>query len=231
MGVHILGIVYFRTLIIYVALIFAMRLMGKRQLGEIELSELVITVLISDIAAHPLQDIGIPLMNGLLPIIILLCCELIISGLIVKSNRAKELICGKPCFVIVNGVIYQKEMKKNRLTPDELAEELRGQSVLDISQIKYAILETDGRLNIVLFPSERPVTAGQMSITAEDSGYPVVIINNGQVVRENLRLCGKDERWLQKELSVRKVSDPKKVFLMSVNNAGQIYFAKAEGKK
>ncbi|MFB0919557.1 MAG: DUF421 domain-containing protein [Oscillospiraceae bacterium] len=226
-----MGIVYLRTLIIYVALIFAMRLMGKRQLGEIELSELVITVLISDIAAHPLQDIGIPLMNGVLPIVILLCCELIISGLIVKSNRAKELICGKPCFIIVNGVIDQKEMKKNRLTPDELAEELRGQSVLDISLIKYAILETDGRLNIVLFPSERPVTAGQMSIATEDGGYPVVIIDNGQVVRNNLRICGKDERWLQKELSARKVSDPKEVFLMSVNNAGQIYFAKAEGKK
>lgn len=228
---HILGIVYLRTLIIYVALIFAMRLMGKRQLGEIELSELVITVLISDIAAHPLQDIGIPLMNGILPIVILLCCELIISGVIVKSNLAKELICGKPCFIIVNGVIDQKEMRKNRLTPDELAEELRGQSVLDISMIKYAILETDGRLNIVLFPSERPVTAGQMSIAADDSGYPVVIINNGQVVRKNLQICGKDERWLQKELSARKVSDPKEVFLMSVNNAGQIYFAKAEGKK
>ena len=226
-----MGIVFYRTIIIYVALVFAMRLMGKRQLGEIELSELVITVLISDIAAHPLQDIGIPLMNGVLPIVILFCCELIISGVIVKSNRAKEIICGKPCFVIVNGVIDQKEMKKNRLTPDELAEELRAKSVLDISLIKYAILETDGRLNIVLFPSERPVTAGQMQVQADDSGYPVIIINNGQVVQKNLRLSGKDERWLHKELSARKVSDPKDVFLMTVNDSGQIYFAKAEGKK
>lgn len=226
-----MGIVFFRTLIIYVSLIFAMRLMGKRQLGEIELSELVITVLISDIAAHPLQDIGIPLMNGVLPIVILLCCELIISGVIVKSSRAKELICGKPSFIIVNGVIDQKEMKKNRLTPDELAEELRGQSVLDISQIKYAILETDGRLNVILFPSERPVTAGQMQVKTDDTGYPVIIINNGRVISKNLRLCGKDERWLQKELSARKVSDPKDVFLMTVNNCGQIYFAKSEGKK
>ena len=226
-----MSIVFLRTLIIYVALIFAMRLMGKRQLGEIELSELVITVLISDIAAHPLQDIGIPLMNGVLPIVILLCCELIISGVIVKSNRAKELICGKPCFIIVNGVIDQKEMKKNRLSPDELAEELRGQSVLDMSQIKYAILETDGRLNIVLFPSERPVTAGQMQIKADDSGYPVIIINNGKIIPKNLRICGKDERWLQKELSARKISDPKDVFLMTVNDENQIYFAKAEDTK
>ena len=231
MGVVILGIVFFRTIIIYVALLAAMRLMGKRQLGELELSELVITVLISDIAAHPLQDIGIPLMNGLLPIIILLCCELIISGVIVKSNRAKEFLCGKPSFLIVNGVIDQKQMIKNRFTLDELAEELRTQSILDISLIKYAILETDGRLNIVLFPSERPVTAGQMSIKTDDSGYPVIIINNGKVIQKNLILCGKNENWLQKELTARKAESVKDVYLMSLNEAGQIYFAKSEGKR
>ena len=226
-----MGIVFFRTIIIYVALLAAMRLMGKRQLGELELSELVITVLISDIAAHPLQDIGIPLMNGLLPIIILLCCELIISGVIVNSNRAKEFLCGKPSFLIVNGVIDQKQMIKNRFTLDELAEELRTQSILDISLIKYAILETDGRLNIVLFPSERPVTAGQMSIKTDDSGYPVIIINNGKVIRKNLILCGKNENWLQKELAARKAKSVKDVYLMSLNEAGQIYFAKSEGKR
>lgn len=226
-----MGIVFLRTLIIYVALLAAMRLMGKRQLGELELSELVITVLISDIAAHPLQDIGIPLMNGLLPIIILLCCELIISGIILKSNKAKEILCGKPSFLIVNGVIDQKQMIKNRFTPDELAEELRTQSILDISLIKFAILETDGRLNIVLFPSERPVTAGQMSINADDSGYPMIIINNGKLIKDNLYQCGKNENWLNKELSARKVKSIKEVYLMSLNEAGQIYFAKAEGKK
>jgi len=208
-----------------------MRLMGKRQLGELELSELVITVLVSDIAAHPLQDIGIPLMNGLLPIIILLCCELIISGVIVKSNRAKEFICGKPSFLIVDGTIDQQQMKKNRVTLDELAEELRGQSVLDISRIKYAILETDGRLNIVLFPSERPVTAGQMQVQTQDSGYPMIIINNGKIVPKNLLLCGKDEAWLDNQLSARQVKSIKDVYLMSINSSGQIYFAATEGKQ
>jgi len=224
-------IVFFRTLIIYVSLLFAMRLMGKRQLGELELSELVITVLISDIAAHPLQDIGIPLMNGLLPIIILLCCELIISGVIVKSNRAKEFICGKPSFLIVDGTIDQQQMKKNRVTLDELAEELRGQSVLDISRIKYAILETDGRLNIVLFPSERPATAGQLQVQTQDSGYPMIIINNGKIVPKNLLLCGKDEAWLDKQLSDRQVKNVRDVYLMSINSSGQIYFAATEGKQ
>lgn len=226
-----MAIIFFRTTIIYVSLLIAMRLMGKRQLGELELSELVITVLISDIAAHPLQDIGIPLMNGLLPIIILLCFELLISGVIVNSERAKSLLCGKPSFLIINGVINQQEMKKNRFTCDELAEELRSQSVLDISEIKYAILETDGRLNIILFPSERPVTAGQMKIQAIDSGYPVIVINNGKVLDKNLQLLGRDKIWLQNELSARRVSNPKDVFLMSVNDAGQIYLAKSEDAK
>ena len=226
-----MGIIFIRTFIIYIALLGAMRLMGKRQLGELELSELVITVLISDIAAHPLQDIGIPLMNGLLPIILLLCCELIISGVIVKSNKAKEFLCGKPSFLIVNGVINQQEMKKNRFTPDELAEELRTQSMLDISKIKFAILETDGRLNIVLFPSERTVTARQLSIETNDSGYPVIIINNGKVIPNNLLLCGRDENWLQQELAEREVKSVKDVYLMSLNEAGQIYFAKSEDKK
>ena len=226
-----MGIIFIRTLIIYIALLGAMRLMGKRQLGELELSELVITVLISDIAAHPLQDIGIPLMNGLLPIILLLCCELIISGVIVKSNKAKAFLCGKPSFLVVNGVINQLEMKKNRFTPDELAEELRTQSILDISLIKFAILETDGRLNIVLFPSERTVTARQLSIETNDSGYPMIIINNGKVIQNNLRLCGRDENWLQQELAEREVKSVKDVYLMSLNEAGQIYFAKSEDKK
>jgi len=226
-----LGIVFIRTMIIYLSLLVAMRLMGKRQLGELELSELVITVLISDIAAHPLQDIGIPLMNGVLPIIILLCCELIISGVIVKSSRIKALLCGKPSFLIIDGVINQKEMQKNRFTPDELAEELRSQSVLDISKVKYAILETDGKLNVVLFPPERPLTAGQMQIAEDDTGFPVIVINNGHIIRENLSICGKNEEWLQKELTARKVKSAKDVYLMSVNGTGQIYFAKSEEKK
>lgn len=225
-----MGIIFFRTLIIYVALLFAMRLMGKRQLGELELSELVITVLISDIAAHPLQDIGIPLMNGVLPIAILFCCELIIAGVIVKSNKAKEFLCGKPSLLIVDGVIDQKEMKKNRVSLDELAEVLRGQSVLDISLIKYAILETDGRVNVFLFPAERPATARQVGAQTADNGYPMLLINNGKIVQKNLELCGKDTTWLERELRKHHVKSVKEVYLMSMNTAEQIYFVRMEGK-
>ena len=226
-----MGIVFLRTLIIYLSLLVAMRLMGKRQLGELELSELVITVLISDIAAHPLQDIGIPIMNGLLPVFTLLCCELVVSGVLLRSTKAKTLLCGKPSFLIIDGVINQAEMKKNRFALDELAEELRTQSILDISKIKYAILETDGRLNIILFPAERTVTAGQMQLFEQDTGYPVSLIEHGRVMKNNLSVAGKDMNWLQKELTARKIRDPKEVYLMSVNGANQIYLARAEEQK
>lgn len=226
-----MGVVFLRTIIVYASLLFAMRAMGKRQLGELELSELVIAVLISDIAAHPLQDIGIPIMNGLLPVITLFCCELVISGIIVKSSRAKEFLCGKPSFLIVKGVICQEEMEKCRFTLDELAEELRSQGVLDISQVEYAILETDGQLNLILFPSERPVTVGQMQMSAEDPGYPIILITNGRVRSENLKIAGKDEKWLQKQLQAHHVSSPKQVYFMSVNNSDEIYFAKMEAEK
>lgn len=225
-----MAIVFFRTLIVFFALLFSMRLMGKRQLGELELSELVVAVLISNVAAHPLQDIGIPIMNGILPVIILLCCELIISGFIVKSVRFRAFICGKPSILISSGVIDQDEMKQNRFTLDELYEELRNQGVLDVSLVKYAVLETDGKLNLVMFPAERPVTASQMQIKVNDTGYPMIIVNNGRLIGENLKKCGKDRKWLDKELEHRKVKRVNDVYLMTLNAADQIYFLEAEGK-
>ena len=130
-----------------------MRLLGKRQLGEMELSEFVLAALIADLAAHPLQDIGIPLINGLVPILTLFCCEVLISGATLKSVRLRSLFFGKPSVLILRGKVIQRELNKNRFSLDELMQELRNQGVLDISKIEYGILETDGRLT-----SRRPAT-------------------------------------------------------------------------
>ncbi len=221
-------IVLIRTLIVFFVLLFAMRLMGKRQLGELEINELVIAILISNFAAHPLQDIAIPLMNGLLPIIILLCCELIISGLVLKSPRARVVICGKPSILVAKGKIDQREMQKNRFTLDELAEELRNQSVVDISSIQYAVLETDGKLNVILYPSERPVCPAQLGIEVPNASYPVIVINNGELMKENLPLTGRDENWLHAELKRRNVKRISDVYYMTVDSLGNIYFEKKE---
>ena len=145
-----MAIVLVRTLVIYFALLITMRLLGKRQLGEMELSEFVLAALIADLAAHPLQDIGIPLINGLVPILTLFCCEVLISGATLKSVRLRSLFFGRPSVLILRGKVIQRELRKNRFSLDELMQELRNQGVLDISKIEYGILETDGRLNVLI---------------------------------------------------------------------------------
>jgi uncharacterized membrane protein YcaP (DUF421 family) len=226
-----LAIVFIRTLIVYFSLLIAMRLMGKRQLGEMELSEFVVAALIADLASHPLQDIGIPMLNGLIPIFTLFCLEVIISGVTMKSIKLRGLLYGKPSIIINHGKINQKEMKKNRFTADELTEELRTQSVMDISTIEYAILETNGQLNIVLTPENRPVTASQMNVQTEDTGYTAIVVSDGRVLRSNLRLMGRDENWLKKQLKSAGIDKPGDVFLMMANGADQIYVARKEKQK
>ncbi len=225
-----MAIVFFRTLIIFSTLLLLMRILGKRQMGELELSELVVSVLIADLAAMPLQDIGIPLLNGLVPIVILFSCELIISGLTMRSVKIRAVICGKPCVLIKNGKILQDNMRMCRFTVDELAEELRSKDINDIKTVKYAILETNGTLNTVLFSSQLPPTAEQLGVNAQDLGYPYIVIEDGRVLDENLRLSGHDRRWLEHELSLRGVSGPSSVYVMIAYDTGEIYFQEKESR-
>lgn len=225
-----MAIVFFRTLIVYFSLLAAMRLMGKRQLGEMELSEFIVAALIADLASHPLQDIGIPMLNGLIPIFTLFCLEVVISGVSLRHVRLRGILYGRPSVIISHGKIRQSEMRKNRFTLDELTQELRNQSILDIATIEYAILETNGQLNIVLQPADRPATAGQLGIAAPDTGYPTIVINDGRVLSENLARAGYNDAWLQKQLNAAKIASPQKVYLMTVDGTGGIYVAPMEEK-
>ena len=229
-----MAIIIIRTLIIYTALLAAMRLLGKRQLGEMELSEFIVAALIADLAAHPLQDLGIPMINGLVPILTLFCCEVLISRVALKNNRLRTVLYGKPSMIIEKGVIRQDEMTKNSFTTDELMQELRNQGCIDISKIEYGILETDGRLNVILYPLEQQThcrTAGQMNAAVNDGGYPAIVISDGRVIDENLTRMKLDRRWLENELKKRKIGDASGVFLMTVNEKKQIYLAGMEAKK
>ena len=223
-----MGIVFMRILIVFTVLLCAMRLMGKRQLGELELNELVVAVLITNIVAHPLQDIGIPMLNGLVPAVTLFCCEVLLSSLSMHSIRVRKLLCGTPAVLVENGVIQQRAMRENRLTLDELAEELRGQSITDITSIQYAILETDGRLNTILYPDKRPVTAQQLRLAVPDAGYPVIVIENGRVLEENLRRSGHDRMWLLAQVKKRGAADFRQVYILSVDGQDNIYFLRRE---
>jgi uncharacterized membrane protein YcaP (DUF421 family) len=225
-----MAIVLIRTLIIYFALLLAMRLLGKRQLGEMELSEFVLAALIADLASHPLQDMGIPLINGLIPILVLFCCEVIIAGLSLRSVRLRSLIFGKPSLLIVRGQILQNEMFRNRFTIDELMQELRGQGVTDLSTIEYGILETNGKLNVILFPGEQPATAAQLKLDPGAGGYPSILISDGHVLEANLRHLGFDRVWLDKQLKAHGASAPGEVFLLTSTREGRVYFAAKEAK-
>ena len=223
-----MAIIIIRTIIVYLALLVTMRILGKRQLGEMELSELVLAALIADLASHPLQDLGIPMINGLIPILTLFCCEVLITGVSIKSVRLRGLLFGKPSFLIVRGEINQYEMHKNCFTTDEQMQELRNQGSTDISLVEYGILETDGTLNVILFPSARPVTAGQMGIESSIGGYPSIIINDGRVLEANLKHIGRDLNWLNAELERQGKGRAKDIFLMTVNQSGQVYIAAKE---
>ncbi len=219
---------FLRSIAIYGALILLFRLMGKRQLGDLELSELLVTVLISQVASTPLVDSEKPLWTGIIPVVALLGTELILSLISLKNVRFRAILSGKPALLIVRGKIDQSQMRRNRFTPDELAEALRNEGILDLNSVDYAILETDGKLNVIPAPAFRPVTAGQMGLSEEDTGYPMLVINNGRVLVQNLHILGKDEKWLEKALRAQGLNSPKEVYLMTTNPAGDIFIAPKE---
>lgn len=214
---------FFRTAILYVLLIVGLRLTGKRQIGELEPIELVLTMLLSDLASVPMQDFGIPLVNGVIPIVTLLAMSMLLSCVSLRNVRFRTLICGKPAIIIRNGKLQQDAMRHNRLTLDELFEELRTQGVTDISDVKYAVLETGGQLSVLLCTAAQPATPYQLGLTYEDDVFlPTVIINDGRLLRGNLRQTGHDEAWLQAQLSENGVDAPSQVFLLSIDERGKI---------
>ena len=215
-----------RTVILYILIIAGVRLMGKRQVGELEPSELVLSLLIADLASVPMQDLGVPLHAGVVPILTLLCLTMILSVLTMKSIPFRALLCGRPSVVIRDGQIDQNEMRRNRLTVDELLEELRTQSFTDPAQVKYAVLETNGRLSVLPYANQKPATAEQLHLESREGGLPLVIINDGRVLSGNLRRLGFDQGWLQNRLKERDCSDAGSVFLMTVDEAGGIYLAR-----
>lgn len=215
-------IAFSRTIILYLLLIAGIRLMGKRQVGELEPSELVFALLIADLAAVPMQDFGIPLLTGVIPILTLLCITSILSVLTAKSTSFRAVLCGRPSIIIENGKLNQREMYKNRFTLDELAEELRIKGYPDISAIKYAILETNGQLSVLPFTANAPLTPTQMDLEVEEPGIPLVLISDGRLIRRNLNRKGYNDGWLNKRLAEHGVSSPRQVFLLTVDETGQV---------
>ncbi len=215
---------FMRTILLYVILIVGIRAMGKRQIGELEPVELVLMLLISDLAAVPMQDFGIPLLNGVVPIITLLSLSMLLSFFSMHSVRFHRLVCGNPTTLIKDGVIRQDALRRNRFTLDELLDELRAQGVTDLATVKYAVLETNGQLSVLLYPNEAPLTARQLGRSVEDDVFlPVVIVNDGRVMKNGLRDMALDETWLEKVLRSRGYRSAGEVLLLTVDDAGTVF--------
>ena len=196
-------------------------MMGKRQIGQMEPSEFVVTMLVANLAAIPMQDGGIPLYSGFVPIVTVLGVELVLAGLTLKSILVRRLLCGKPVILIENGKILQKNLQKTRVTMDELVGHLREKDVIDLSAVQFAILETNGNLSVFPYPKERPATAAEAGIEAKKQFLPITIIEDGYVSKDNLRKAGKDAAWLDRVLTQRKTSR-KETLLLTVDKSDHI---------
>ena len=215
---------FLRTMILYIVIVIAVRIMGKRQIGELSPTELVITILISNIATLPIEDTNIPLTAGLISIFTLVACEVLVSGVLLKSPKMRKMVSGSPKVLIRDGVIDQKQLSTLRLSIDDLTAQLRGQGCFDINQVAFAVVETTGKLSIFQkFKFQQPTNQEPKNADAP----PVVAVSDGQVSDAALRFCEKDREWLGNLLQ-EKQCPLEEVFLLTCDRSGNYKLVKKE---
>lgn len=208
-----------RTLILYIFIITALRLMGKRQISDMQPSELVVTLVVSDIASLPMQNTSQPLLSGMIPVMVLVGLEIMTSVLMMKSRTVRKLVCGNPVVVIEDGRLLQKQMKRLRMTNSDLMEQLRQQNVFSLNDVQYCIVETNGALSILEKPEKRVPNAEEAGVTVEDNKPEAVVVSDGKLLKEGLSLCQKDERKVINILSENHIPI-NSVFLMTMDGNG-----------
>ena len=222
-------IIFFRSVILYVLVLFVMRLMGKREIGQLQPFELAIAIMISDLASTPMTEIGVPLIHGIIPIISLLSMHLVISFLNLKSIKVREFVSGKPAILIYRGRIDEKVLKKERFTLNELEEKLRSNNVMDIGDVEYAILETSGDVSIIQKPNKRTLTPEDLNIMPEYEGITYDLVLDGKIMYENLKKIGKNYSWLKKQTEKFDML-PEEALIVTINAKGSIFCQKKEKK-
>ena len=218
-------ITFFRAIVLYLIVLIVMRFMGKREIGQLQPFELAISIMIADLASIPMTEIGIPLFNGIVPILGLLVMHLIISVVNLKSLKAREIICGKPSILIYRGKINEKELRKERFTINELQERLRGNNVVNLGDVEYAILETSGQVTVILKPEKRNTIPEDFNILPEYEGIPYDLVVDGKVMNKNLKIIGKDYNWLKKQVEKFDMT-PEEALVVTIDGKGQIFCQK-----
>lgn len=224
-----MGVLLLRTVIVYVIVVFSLRIMGKRQLGELQPSELVVTILVSNLATLSIEDTNVPLLGSILPIFMLVICEVAVSLITLKSNRARKFISGNPRIIIRNGIIDQREMRNLRWSIDDLMEQLRSSNIFDVNEVSLAIVETSG--NLAAYPkyAARAVTAEMLNLPTPGGGDDpaFVVISDGIIVPDALNFCNLRPEWLQGVLEERDVP-VRDVFLMTCNRNAEYHITLKE---
>ncbi|MCI8640710.1 MAG: DUF421 domain-containing protein [Clostridia bacterium] len=218
---------FFRTIIIYIFVLVVMRLMGKREIGQLQPFELAISIMIADLASIPMSETGIPISNGLVPILGLLIMHLIISIINMKSMKARKILCGKPSILIYRGKIDEKALKKERFTINELEERLRGNNVVNLGDVEYAILETSGQVTVIQKPEKRNTIPEDFNITPDYEGIPYDLVIDGKIMDENLKEIGKNYNWLKKQVEKFNMK-PEEALVVTYDGKGQIFCQKKE---
>jgi len=223
-------VVLIRTLILFLIVVIVMRVMGKRQIGQLQPFELAVAIMISELAAVPMQDTGIPLINGIIPILTLLAAQLVMSFISLKSVRARAIICGKPNILIENGKINEKNLRKEMYTLNDLLEQLRIEGSPNIADVEFAILETNGQLSIIPKSQKRPLSPEDLNLSTKYEGLPLDVIVDGNINYKNLKKAHLDQSWLQTELSKLGIDNVKDVLFASLDTDGNLYYQKKSGR-
>lgn len=217
-----------RTLILYLLATFAIRLMGKRQIGELEPSDLVITILISELATIPMQNPGIPLTAGIIPIFTLVTVEILVSYACVKSRKFHRLVNGRSAIIIQDGKLDDKKLHQLRLSIDEVVEELRINNIASVADVRCGIIEPNGQLSYVLYPNAQPVTAEMLNLSPSKVGVPFIVISDGKTVPLNLKRLQLNEEDLLSHLKKKKISQISDVLLMTLDDCGNEFIQPKE---
>ena len=223
-------ITFLRAVILYIVVLIIMRLMGKREIGQLQPFELAISIMIADLAAVPMSELGIPLTNGIIPILALLVMYMFISALNMKSINFRKVISGQPSLLIYRGKIDEKVLRRERITINELQERLRGENVFNLSDVEYAILETNGEVTVIQKPERRNLMPQDLNIIPEYEGISYDLVVDGKVMEENLRAIGRDRIWLDKQLK-KFDTIAKDTLIATIDGKGAIFCQKKENSK
>ena len=218
-------VIFIRSILIYIIVLAVMRLMGKREIGQLQPFELVTSIIIADLASTPLANSGIPITNGIIPILGLLVMHLVISILNMKFMNFRKLVCGKPSILIYRGKIDEQELRKERFTLNKLQERLRDNNIMNLGDVEYAILETSGQINVIQKPNKRNTIPEDFGIEPDYEGIPYDLVLDGKIMEHNLRCIGKDYNWLKKQVD-KFGYKPEDALIVTIDGKGQIFSQK-----